>query len=80
MKSAFNCSLAALGLSASYCGCGGWAKPEYCYVMEAFSFSPASQYDNVTNKIKTVVALLGIYRFQSYVWFQLYFSHGIVAF
>jgi hypothetical protein len=49
-------------------------------VIEAFSFSPASQYDNVASKLKTIVAVRGIYHVQSHVGFPTHFVFSNLAF
>ena len=49
-------------------------------VIEAFSFSPASQYGNVASKLKTIVAVRGIYHVQSHVGFPTHFVFSNLAF
>jgi len=81
LKSVFNCSTGSswsFGIVMIKVMVGlSWS---IVRVIEAFSFSPASQYDNVASKLKTIVAVQGICPVPSYVGFPTHFGFSNLAF
>ena len=81
LKSVFNCSTgssSSFGIVTMNVMVGlSWS---IVMVIEAFSFSPASQYDNVASKLKTIVAVQSICHVQSHVGFPTHFVFSNLAF